>query len=179
MGGVSDAMGKVSEYIANNEDQRNQQMMMISKLMRMLDTGTKRHPRQDTTIQTDLSLLNAGACSNILSMATDNQLNELKMNNLYRIMQEVVQIEKKDINVSMDECIKQFGYMMTEKVKKDVIEKKGPKASAGGNKTVTSFQDFICAVTLTNTNSVSGSRLQLSHYLHRIHQMSQEKHPFA
>jgi hypothetical protein len=29
--------------------------------------------------------------------------------------------------------------MMTEKVKKDVIEKKGPKASAGGNKTVTSF----------------------------------------
>ena len=72
-------------------------------------------------------------------MATDKQLNDIKMNNLYRIMQDVVQIEKKDINVSMDECIKQFGYMMTEKVKKDVIEKKGPKASAGGNKTVTSF----------------------------------------
>ena len=78
------------------------------------------------------------------------------MNNLSRIMQELVQIEKKDINVSMDDCMKQFGYIMTEKVKKDVIEKKSSKTSS---KFVTSFSDFLCAVILTNTNSVNGSRL--------------------
>jgi len=53
--------------------------------------------------------------------------------------------------------------MMTEKVKKDLIEKKGVKSAMGSaaSKPITSFTDFMCAVTLTNTNSISGSRTQL------------------
>ena len=56
---------------------------------------------------------------------------------------------------------------MTEKVKKDLNEKKGVKSAMGSvaSKPITSFTDFMCAVTLTNTNSISGSRTQLIQYL--------------
>jgi hypothetical protein len=54
--------------------------------------------------------------------------------------------------------------MMTEKVKKDLIEKKGSKTAGGSaaSKPITSFTDFMCAVTLTNTNSIRGSKTQLN-----------------
>jgi hypothetical protein len=57
--------------------------------------------------------------------------------------------------------------MMTEKVKKDLIEKKGSKTAGGSaaSKPITSFTDFMCAVTLTNTNSIRGSRTQLNDYI--------------
>jgi hypothetical protein len=57
--------------------------------------------------------------------------------------------------------------MMTEKVKKDLIEKKGTKTTGGSaaSKPIASFTDFMCAVTLTNTNSISGSRTQLTQYI--------------
>lgn len=74
---------------------------------------------------------------------------------------------KDEPSVSAEETIKQFGYMMTEKVKKDLIDKKSAKSSIGttASRPITSFTDFMCAVTLTNTNSMSGSRIQLEDYL--------------
>ncbi len=46
---------------------------------------------------------------------------------------------------------------MTEKVKRDLIDRKSHSGTKGqsnlGTKGV-SFSDFVCAVTLTNTNSV-------------------------
>ena len=59
-------------------------MMMISRLMKMLDTGTKRHPKQDSTMQTNLSLLPCP--SSLITYTLDHSLNELKLNNLARLM---------------------------------------------------------------------------------------------
>ena len=84
IGGVNEAMSKVSEYIANNEDQRNQQMMMISRLMKMLDTGTKRHPKQDSTMQTTLNLVPNPL--SLISYTADSTLNDLKLKNLTRLL---------------------------------------------------------------------------------------------
>ena len=140
--------------------------MMIQKLMKMLDTGTKRHPKQDSTIQTSLSLI--PSYSSLLTYTADSSLNELKLNNLTRLIQGSISLlNQYDIEVSEDDCIKQFSYMMTEKVKKDLIEKKGAKSavSTAASKAITSFTDFMCAVTLTNTNSLAGSRAQLSQYI--------------
>ena len=57
---------------------------MISRLMKMLDTGTKRHPKQNSTMQTNLSLLPCP--SSLITYTLDHSLNELKLNNLARLM---------------------------------------------------------------------------------------------
>jgi hypothetical protein len=62
---------------------------------------------------------------------------------------------KDDTPLTSEEVIKQFSYIMTEKVKKDQLDKKAGKLKQQG------LIDFTCAVTLTNTNSVSGSRAYL------------------
>ena len=68
--------------------------------------------------------------------------------------------------MSTEEAMREFNMMMTEKVKKDLIEKKlrGKTAGPSGNlpgSSSTSFLDFISAVTLTNKNSVESSQKQL------------------
>ena len=134
---------------------------MISNLMKILDTGTKRHPKQDSMMQTSLSLLPDP--SSIINYTLDQSLNELKLNNLARMMSDYsnsTSLKNYGMEVTQEDTIKQFSYMMTEKVKKDLIEKKGAKSTMGStaNKHITSFTDFMCAVTLTNTNSINGSR---------------------
>lgn len=65
--------------------------------------------------------------------------------------------------MSTEEAMREFNMMMTEKVKKDLIEKKlrGKTAGSSGSQpgsSSTSFLDFISAVTLTNKNSVESSQ---------------------
>ena len=121
-------------------------------------------------MQTNLSLLPCP--SSLITYTLDHSLNELKLNNLSRLMMQSSDdgtvLNHYEMEVTEEDSIKQFSYMMTEKVKKDLIEKKGVAKSAGGSaasKPITSFTDFMCAVTLTNTNSISGSRTQLGQYL--------------
>lgn len=61
-----------------------------------------------------------------------------------------------DVTLTAEEVVKHFSYMMNEKVKKDAIDRKTQK-----NMKSSSFMDFVCAVTLTNTNSVNLGRAQL------------------
>ena len=65
--------------------------------------------------------------------------------------------------MSTEEAMREFNMMLTEKVKKDLIEKKlrGKTAGSSGSQAgsySTSFLDFISAVTLTNKNSVESSQ---------------------
>ena len=60
-------------------------------------------------------------------------------------------IKNNDITLpSLEETVTQFRYMMTEKVKKDIIDKKNGKKLA-------TFGDFICGVMLTDTNSAAAA----------------------
>ena len=56
----------------------------------------------------------------------------------------IVSLQISDI----EDIVKHSNYIMTEKVKKDIIDKKQ-------NKKLSNFIDFQCAVALTNTNSFS------------------------
>lgn len=81
--------------------------MMISKLMKMLDTGTKRHPKQDSTIQTSLSLLPGP--SSLITYTLDHYLNELKLNNLARLITDYTNktsFKHYDIEVTEEDSIK-------------------------------------------------------------------------
>jgi hypothetical protein len=65
--------------------------------------------------------------------------------------------------MSTEEAMREFNMIMTEKVKKDLIEKKlrGKTTGSSGNlpgSSSTSFLDFMSAVTLTNKNSVESSQ---------------------
>jgi hypothetical protein len=83
--------------------------------------------------------------------------------------------------VTQEEVVKQFSYLMTEKVKKDLIDRKqsqsamGAAAARSGGGTsfkASSLIDFICAVTLTNTNSLQSSCNSLKNYIAKIAQMA-------
>lgn len=74
---MGDAMGKVSEYIASSEEQRTQQIKMMSQLMRMLDMGTKKNPKGESQAQTDLSLMPTVA-SRIFTVCSDTSIAEQK-----------------------------------------------------------------------------------------------------
>ena len=80
---------------------------------------------------------------------------------------------KEDMPLTSEEVVKQFSYIMTEKVKKDQLEKKAGKSKQQG------LIDFACAVTLTNTNSISASRASLQRQLFKVQAMRAEGHPFG
>lgn len=80
---------------------------------------------------------------------------------------------KDDMALTSEDIVKQFSYIMTEKVKKDQLDKKAGKTKQQG------LIDFTCAVTLTNTNSISSARATLSRQLAKVQDMRAESHPFG
>ena len=86
--------------------------------------------------------------------------------------------------MSTDEAIRELNMMMSEKVKKDLIERrqKGKGAAASGTGAgayCSSFLEFICAVTLTNKNSLESSQAQLSSLLKRLDKLAITGHPYG
>ena len=127
----------------------------------MLDAGTKRQPKLEAATQTDLTLVPTTP----LQLASDQDLADYaKRSNLGILMSlDVNEQQSKDL-MSTEEAMREFNMMMTEKVKKDIIEKKlrsktiGSSGSQPGGSCTTSFLDFISAVTLTNKNSLVSSQ---------------------
>ena len=127
----------------------------------MLDAGTKRQPKLEAATQTDLTLVPTTP----LQLASDQDLADYaKRSNLGILMSlDVNEQQSKDL-MSTEEAMREFNMMMTEKVKKDIIEKKlraktvGSSGSQPGESCSTSFLDFISAVTLTNKNSLESSQ---------------------
>ena len=115
----------------------------------MLDLGTKRNPKSTEGMQTDLSLVPGPW----VTLTLDQLLEDSKSSSLGLMLPPS---KKNDEAITSEEVVKQFSYIMSEKVKKDQQEKKAGKAK------LTSLIDFTCAVTLTNSNSISTSRSQLS-----------------
>jgi hypothetical protein len=126
----------------------------------MLDAGTKRLPKLEAATQTDLSLVPITP----LQLASDHDLADFaKRSNLGILLSLDVKNQQSNDLMSTEEAMREFNMMMTEKVKKDLIEKKlrGKTAGSSGNlpgSSSTSFLDFISAVTLTNKNSVESSQ---------------------
>ena len=124
---MSDAIGKVSEYISHSEDQRTSQIKMMSQLIKMLDMGTQRNPKIQEGIQTDLTLI-AGQ-NQWVSLTSDKDIDESKLTSLGLIFQDTMkQLDTPAASLTNEELIKQFSYIMTEKVKKDQLDRKLGKA---------------------------------------------------
>jgi formiminotetrahydrofolate cyclodeaminase len=89
--------------------------------------------------------------------------------------------------LSTDDAIREFNMFMNEKVKKDLLEKKnkgkvaagGSAASGSSSSCSSSFLDFICAVTLTNKNSIKNSQTQIESFLRRMIKLVKEKNPYG
>jgi hypothetical protein len=97
-------------------------------------------------------------------LASDQDLADFaKRSNLGLLLSLDAKSQQSKELMSTEEAMREFNMMMTEKVKKDLIEKKlrgktaGSSASQPGSYS-TSFLDFISAVTLTNKNSIESSQ---------------------
>jgi hypothetical protein len=93
-------------------------------------------------------------------MCTDDEILDLKYSRLANMISglqvDVVAKASSEYNLTADDTIKQFSYIMAEKVKKDALDRKAQKQVSSKP---SSFIDFICAVLLTNTNSIHHARL--------------------
>lgn len=96
---------------------------MMSELIGMLDFGTKRNPKLTDCNQTDLSLV-PGPWT---TLQLDSSLQATKLTSLGLMLGDKRPL-KEETPLTSEEVVKQFSYIMTEKVKKDQLDKKAGKA---------------------------------------------------
>ncbi|CDW82596.1 UNKNOWN [Stylonychia lemnae] len=159
LGEMKEAYNQISDLINQSENERSKQMTTISQFLGMLEIGSKSNKKLEQEIQTDLSLI-GGQERGIITQLDAAKLQNLGKNSITRFID--TQAKLKDS--TLDDVVKQLNYILTEKARKDLIDKKQ-------NKRITNIVDFACGVTLTNSNSYKGSKQQLYSYIQKLNEL--------
>lgn len=92
----------------------------------MLDLGTKRNAKVQGEVQTELSLIPQSAT--LLSLISDSTISHFKNSSLTNLLTTSTHYNnsptRQEGSPTSEEIVKHFSYVMSEKVKKDALEKK-------------------------------------------------------
>eukprot|EP00347_Sterkiella_histriomuscorum_P012963 403366543 len=161
IGEMKEAYNQITTLIDETQSERTKQISTLNQFVSMLEIGAKQRVKKDSGVQTDLNLLQLSQ-SPIITTISDDKLLKLSQNSLQKMLLNHQNRNTVITDYTAEEISKQFNYIMSEKARKDVLDKRQNKFR------FINLLDFTCGVTLTNTNSYKSSRKMLQSQLFQL-----------